>query len=205
MIQEAQSPYEIGVRVVCADGDCGHLLRVIIDPVSRALTHLVAGKDAHTARLIPVSMVGDVTAEEIRLICTTLEFDRLEPAEATEVIQPPAPSGTVGPAGALGAYSGTRTPRPETVTYDRVPAGEVQIRKGEKIHAADGDIGKVQGLVVDEDNHVTHILLTEGRMWTRKEVAVPIRHVVDATFGVQLDLSKEEVKDLPAVDVTKIG
>jgi hypothetical protein len=199
--REKESPYEIGVSVVCADGDCGHLHRILMDPTTRAMTHLVVGRDVHAARLVPVSLVERADAESIRLVCTTLEFDRLEPAESTEVIQPPAP-----PPGAMQTNSGLGYGRKaETVTYDRVPAGEVQLRRGERLHAADGDIGRVQGLVAAPDHHVTHILLTEGHLWSRKEVAVPIRNVVDTTFGVQVDLTREEVKDLPPVDLAAIG
>jgi hypothetical protein len=203
--QEKESTYEIGVGVVCSVGDCGQLLRIIIDPGNRAMTHLVIGRDPHGARLVPVSLVDHAFADGIRLICTAVDFDRLEPAEATEVIAPPAPAAGMSQTGAgLGGY-GARAPKTEMVTYDRVPAGEVQLRRGEKVHAADGDIGRVQGLVAAPDHHVTHILLTEGRLWSRKEVAVPIRNVVDATFGVQVDLTREEVKDLPAVDLATIG
>ena len=91
------------------------------------------------------------------------------------------------------------------VTYDRVPAGEVQLCRNEKLHAADGDIGHIKGLMAAPDHHVTHILLTEGHLWSRKEVAVPIRNVVDATFGVQVDLTREELKDLPAIDLARTG
>lgn len=204
-MQEKEYPYEIGVSVICADGECGQLHRILIDPVSRAMTHLVIGKDVHAARLVPVSLVAGADADAVRLVCTALDFDRLEPAEATEVIQPPPPVSGSMPTngGALGGgYSRSKS---ETVTYDRVPAGEVQLRRGERVHAADGDIGRVQGLVAAPDHHVTHILLTEGHLWSRKEVAVPIRNVVDATFGVQVDLTREEVKDLPPVDLAAIG
>jgi hypothetical protein len=204
-MQEKESPYEIGVGVTCADGDCGHLHRILMDPASRAITHLVIGGDVHSARLVPADLVDHAHADGIRLICTTADFDRLEPAEATEVIQPPSPPAGSMPAngGALGGYGGRG--KPETVTYDRVPAGEVQVRRGERVHAADGDVGRVQGLVAAPDHQVTHVLLTEGHLWSKKEVAVPIENVVDATFGVQVDLTREEVKDLPPVDVDEIG
>jgi hypothetical protein len=203
--QEQESPYEIGVAVSCTDGDCGELHRILIDPASRAIAHLVIGKDVHSARLVPADLVDHAHADGIRLMCTTLDFDRLEPAEATEIIQPPSPPANSMPTngGALGGYGGRA--KPETVTYDRVPAGEVQLRRGERVHAADGDIGRVQGLVAAPDHQVTHVLLTEGHLWTKKEVAVPIDNVVDATFGVQVDLTREEVKDLPPVDVADIG
>ena len=47
---DKESPYAIGVGVSCTDGECGHLHRIIIDPESKALTHLVVGPDAHGAR-----------------------------------------------------------------------------------------------------------------------------------------------------------
>ena len=33
--------YEIGVQAYCQDGECGELARVVIDPIKRAITHLV--------------------------------------------------------------------------------------------------------------------------------------------------------------------
>lgn len=202
MDQDKEIPYEIGVRVTSADGDCGTLHRVIMDPTTRALTHLVVGPDEHSSRLVPVSMVGSASTEAVVLICMTADLDRLEPAEATEVIQ--SATGDLGARGStLGTYSSR--PRAETVTYDRVPPGEVQMRRGEKVHAADGDIGRLQGLVVDGSNHITYVLLQNGHWWSKKEVAIPIEHVTDAIFGVQLDLTKGQVKDLPAVDLARMS
>ena len=202
---EKESPYAIGVGVSCADGDCGRLHRIIMDPATRALTHLVVGRDPHIARLVPVSQVGSASADGIILTCTVAGFDLMEPAEATEVVQPMAPAGgPVTGGGALGG--GYRAPsKPDMVTYDRVPAGEVQLCPNERLHAADGDRGKIKGLLAAPDHHVTHILLAEGHLWSRKEVAVPIRNVIDATFGVQVDLTREELKDLPAVDLARAG
>jgi hypothetical protein len=74
---------------------------------------------------------------------------------------------------------------PHTVTCDRVPVGEVEVRRGEHVHATDGTIGQVQGLVIDpRDHHVTHVLLDEGHLWGKKRVAIPIsavRSVDDAS------------------------
>src|SRR3954469_4525924 len=118
--QEQESPYEIGVAVSCTDGDCGELHRILIDPASRAIAHLVIGKDVHSARLVPVALVDHAHADGIRLICTTLDFDRLEPAEATEVIQPPSPPTASLPTngGALGGYGGRA--QPEAGTHRRL-------------------------------------------------------------------------------------
>ena len=90
----------------------------------------------------------------------------------------------------------------ETVTYDAVPAGEVAVRRGERVHATDGDIGQVEGLVIDPRNHhVTHVLLQEGHLWGRKEVAIPISAVTGVDDRIRLNIAKQEVQDLPPVDI----
>jgi hypothetical protein len=62
---------------------------------------------------------------------------------------------------------------PQAVTRDRVPVGEVEVRRGDHVYATDGPIGRVQGLVIDaRDYHVTHVLLDEGHLWGKKEVAI---------------------------------
>ncbi len=89
-----------------------------------------------------------------------------------------------------------------TITYDTVPLGEVAVRRGEHVHATDGGIGRVQGLVIDPRNHhVTHVLLQEGQLWGRKEVAIPIRAVASTGDGIRLKITKQHVQDLPPVDV----
>jgi hypothetical protein len=52
-----------------------------------------------------------------------------------------------------------------------------------------------------QSRHVTHVLLQEGHVFGHKDVAIPITAVesVDED-GIRVSLSKEEVRDLPAVD-----
>jgi hypothetical protein len=60
----------------------------------------------------------------------------------------------------------------------------------------------VQGLVIErKTHHVTHVLLQEGHLWGRKEVALPIGSVTGLGDGIQLNIGKSEVRDLPAIDV----
>ena len=74
------------------------------------------------------------------------------------------------------------------------------MRHGDHVHAVDGEIGEVQGFVVDpEDHRVTHVLLREGHLWGRKEIAIPVSAVVDLDEGIRLKLTKQQVEDLPPV------
>jgi hypothetical protein len=68
------------------------------------------------------------------------------------------------------------------------------------VHAADGDIGQIQGIVIDSASHqVTHVLLQEGHVFGRKVVAIPIGAVTGAgENGIHLGITKQQVKDLPS-------
>jgi hypothetical protein len=63
--------------------------------------------------------------------------------------------------------------------------------------------GGVQGLVVDPaDHHITRVLLQEGHLWGKHQIAIPIGAVTDVTDdGVRLKLTKDEVRDLPSVEL----
>jgi len=205
------TPFTIGADVSCSDGACGKVSRVVVDPVARTVTHLVVepGHWHGPGRLVPLGL-ADATAGEIRLRCTLADFGELDPAEETQflpgtpgypgydpeqVLSLPYYSPGMG-AGLGGAYV------PQTVTYDAVPLDEVEVRRGEHVHATDGHIGKVQGLVIDPNSHrVTHVLLQEGHLWGRKEVAIPIGAVTGVDDGIRLNITKQQVQDLPPVDI----
>ena len=80
----AETPLTIGADVSGTDGSCGKVIRVVLDPVARAVTHLVVEpKHRHGLdRLVPLGLV-DTTTGQIRLRCTRAEFENLEPAVET--------------------------------------------------------------------------------------------------------------------------
>lgn len=225
--------FKIGTEVACKDGECGVLRRVVVDPAARSVTHLVAGPRLRSTRdrLVPIDLV-ETSAPRIRLRCTIAEFESLEPAEETTTLQPgatePWQTGFRGPlaeegereglsyydllAGGMGKGIGgvsrgsTGTPA-QRVSYERVPAGEVQVRHAEEVYATDGPIGRVHGLVIDpEDHHVTHVLLAEGHLFGEKQVTVPISAVKGSEDGyLRLTLTKDQVRELPPVEIQLAG
>ena len=91
--------------------------------------------------------------------------------------------------------------------YDRVPKGEVEIRRTSAVISADGhSLGEVDGFVVSADEHITHVVLERGHVWGRKEVTIPIGAVARVESDVvHLALSKDEVGALPTVRVGRHG
>ena len=187
--------FTIGAKANCSDGFCGELRRVIIDPANQTITHLVI-EPRHRrepARLVPIDMV-DATLGEIGLRCTLAEFGRLDPADETDQVQG---RGAGIPDETGRAPMGVSHPV-RVVVHDVVPLGEVEVGKGARVHATDGEIGRVEGFVVDPDDHrVTHVLLQEGHFWGRQEIAIPISAVARADDGVRLNITKQQVEDLP--------
>jgi sporulation protein YlmC with PRC-barrel domain len=204
-------PFKIGADARCTDGACGQVSRIIVNPATREVTHLaVDPKHRHgPGRLVPVDL-ADATTGQIRLRCTLAEFQALRPARETEAVPDLDPTGhaSIAPSqmnwftwGNVARGSG-QAGAPQEVTVDSVPSGEVDVRRELTVCATDGEIGQVQGLVVEPGGHqVTHLLLQEGHLWGRKEVAIPIGAVTKiGTLLVHLSLTKHQVKDLPPVD-----
>jgi len=210
--------FTIGAEAGCSDGTCGKVTRVIVDPVAEAVTHLVVVPEhlRGLGRLVPLGLI-DATAGQVRLRCTQAEFEKLEPAEEIRFIPgtggyPGYGPGQVGywPYYGLGVGGGPSGigvgSISQIVTSDTVPQGEVEVRRGDPVQATDGAIGRVQGLVIDRGSqHVTHVLLQEGHLWGRREVAIPISAVASTSDGIRLRISKQEVQDLPSVDVDHPG
>ncbi len=203
--------FTIEADVRCSDGPCGKVSRLVVEPGTQAVTHLVVtpGHRAGPGRLVPVDLV-EATAGEIKLRCSRAEFAQLDPAEETDLL----PGGSGYPVyhpdlDAMGTHVSGLTMSSlsigdgaRVVTHDTVPAGEVDVRRGEPVYATDGEIGRIQGLVIDPGSqHVTHVLLEEGHLWGRKEVAIPISAVTRVGELIRLNIGKQQVQDLPPVDV----
>ena len=207
--------FTIGAQASCTDGVCGDVSRLVIDPVAQSVTHLVIEPKHRRGlgRLVPLDLLDPAT-DDVRLRCTVSDFRKLDFAEETLFLP-----GSIGYANYGPGQNFSRPNDPlvgaivgddvgfgignisQPVTNDVLPPGEVAVRRGEHVHATDADIGQVQGLVIDtRDRHVTHVLLQEGHLWGRKEVAIPIDAILSVDNGIRLKLTKQEVQDLPPVD-----
>jgi sporulation protein YlmC with PRC-barrel domain len=197
----------IGSDAVGSDGYRGEVLAAVIDPAARTVTHIVVEPKGRQglARLVPLDLV-DASSDQVRLACTEAQFKHLDPAEETLAEFVPGYPGPVQllPAGWRDADEptadgGTILRIPEKETIDVVPAGEVEERRGAHVHATDGDIGQVRALRIDPGSHqVTHVLVREGHLWDRKDVAIPFDKVAGFDDGIRLSITRQQVRDLPS-------
>ncbi len=137
---------EIGNRVRCKDGLYGELADVVIDPLEKRVTHLVVLSEHDVdKRLVPIQLAKsrDDKQREIELGCTLDEAQRFESVRETAYIrlgENPVqdPDWDIGVMDVLAnpyysSIGGGLVPeqaRPDsTLFYDRVPKGEVEIRR----------------------------------------------------------------------------
>ena len=208
---------ELGGSVRCEDDLLGELADVVIDPTTKRVTHLVVQPhhDIAPARLVPIELAQDADGQEISLRCTVEEVRQLAPVREIAYLRLgefPAddPDWDVGVQDLLampyyepgvdpvsyGAEAG--------IIYDRVPKGEVEVRRASAVTSADGHhLGHVDGFVVDGDQ-ISHIVLERGHLWGRRDLTIPIGAVAKVeTDAVTLSLSKDDVGALKGVSVRR--
>ena len=204
----------IGNDALGSDGYRGQVRAVVIDPAARTVTHIVVEPEGRRglARLVPLDLV-DAESGQIRLRCTETEFMNLAAAEETLAeftlgqpvpvqLLPPGWRGTGEPS----ADGGSILRIDEKETIDVVPAGEVEEHGGDHVHATDGDTGQVRGFRIDSGGGaLTHVLLREGHAWGRRDVAIPFDKVVGLDGGIRLSITRQQVRDLPPVNIDHLA
>jgi hypothetical protein len=208
---------ELGASVRCEDDVLGELADVVIDPTTKRVTHLVVQPhhDIAPARLVPIELAQVADGQEISLRCTVEEMHQLAPVHeftylrlgefpvddpdwdvgVQELLAMPYYEPGLDPV-SHGADAG--------IIYDRIPKGEVEVRRASTVTSADGHhLGHVDGFVVD-GAQITHIVLEHGHLWGRRDLTVPIGAVAKVeTDAVTLSLSKDEVGALKGVTVRR--
>jgi hypothetical protein len=210
---------ELGSRVDCSDGRFGELADVVIDPTTKRVTHLVVKslEEPWVKRLAPVALAdpGDDAMRTVLLSATIDDVRDLPPVQEVGYLQLgdfplDDPDWDVGieEVYALPYYpSYDLEPGPDefSVMYDRIPKGEVEIRRTSDVYSAEGHhLGHVDGFLVGRDEQITHLVLERGRLWRRREVAIPIGAIARVeNDDVSLTLTEDQVAGLPEVPVQR--
>lgn len=204
----------IKATIRCDDGEAGPSTAVVLDPTSRALTHVVLRERdwPHTERLIPAHLIAWTTEDEIHLRCLLAVARKQDPFVETEFVEatwvdPDYYGGIMAPpyGGAwLRSFASPHEKVP--IRHERVPKYELAMRRGAAVEARDGHIGKVEAFLVDaESDRITHVVVLSGHL-IRREVAVPIADVADISDDrILLGLSRHAVEELPHVPYHQIS
>ncbi len=204
----------MNAEVQCSDGLAGHSTHVVVNPISKHITHLVVKGNwpFNQEYMVPIEQVDETAPGWIRLKCSNDDLQDMQAFVSEEYIPTRIPDfdswqesyvawPMVLPAPGYSDFVHTVV----AVQHDNMPEGELSLHRGAKVEATDGYLGLVDELLVNSHNmHVTHLILRERHILKRREVAIPVSQIdhVDEE-RVYLKLDKKTVEELPTVPVQR--
>jgi hypothetical protein len=114
--------------------------------------------------MVPAVLVSQTAAEVILLDCTQAEFRALEPFNQVEFVYGDLPHHATDPSlTALWPYA-VAAKRIVDEKIRPIPPGELAVRKGARVEATDGRVGRVEEFLVDPDSgSITHLCVRDSR------------------------------------------
>ncbi|NPA90616.1 MAG: BON domain-containing protein [Chloroflexi bacterium] len=199
--------FKIGADVYCADGRCGRLIKVVLDPHTKRVTHLIVEKGflQKKDRVIPVDAVERVEEDRIWLKVRSDELSQF-PEYREEEFEVPAPDFkpdidyTRAQILIWASLYGSPIEMVQPMIRQRVKIGvdpdQPVIGRGTKVYAIDGPVGEIDHVLVDKrTGEITHIIVRKGIL--PRHVVVPF-HLVSSVLddGVYLKVTKKELEQM---------
>jgi sporulation protein YlmC with PRC-barrel domain len=193
--------------VFCQGEECGKVTHIVLNPTTGKFTDVVVKEDSapHKERLVPRRHISESNSGAVKLDCSVEQLRAFSEFEKAEFIEAKLPRMLLGgPYPMVWPYV---VPEKQLITVERemIPVDEMAVRRNTVVEATDGPIGKVDELMVDEHTgRVTHLVMREGHLWGRRDVAIPIAAIERMEEErVKLRLDKRQVEELPAIPVKR--
>jgi sporulation protein YlmC with PRC-barrel domain len=200
-MQTADIPVDVEVK--CCGRNCGRSTHIVLNPVTKKITHLVVKQRAfpRTERLVPIELMVESTPRLIRLRCDAPDLDAMDEFIETEFVPSEEPHVIGGPF-LMWPYTYT-TEEYIPHVHERIPVGELAIRRGARVIARDGHVGQVDEFVVDQHSeHITHLVMREGHLWEKRDITIPVSYIERIEDdAVYLNIDKASVAALPAIPI----
>jgi sporulation protein YlmC with PRC-barrel domain len=93
----------------------------------------------------------------------------------------------------------------DEVEEEQIPEGELALYSGMHVEASDGQVGRLDELVLDaKSGTITGLVMRKGHLWGSRDVTVPVEQIefVDGDTAY-LKLDKSAVGALPAMKVRR--
>jgi sporulation protein YlmC with PRC-barrel domain len=201
-------------QVECKDGVYGRSAYVLINPVIEQVTHLVVRGSSlpNKEYIVPLRYVSDVLVDTIQLNCSKAELETMEPFNKTVFIEEKIPNKIefYGGQYAMGGpyyfpYVTSETVY-EPVVSKQIPPGELAVRRGTRVEATDGYVGRVDEFVVNPENgRITHLVMREGHLWGQRDVIIPLSALEKTSEDtVLLNLDKRHIESLPTFPIHRL-
>lgn len=196
--------FKEGVSVYTSDGkEGGRLHRVVIDPETHAVTHIVIQRGFLNKddKVVPVEKVISALGDGVILECSADELNEMAPLNTTHLVPMTGSGGRdTYISGAPGSFL-NQSPEDYVVeeTTRTIPDELVALKEGAPVVSADDDqVGNVERVVTNPQTlQVTHFIVSQGLLRKVRKM-VPIRWVsMLADDKVYLEVGTEQLKELP--------
>ncbi len=219
-----------GADVVTVAGDkLGTVERVVIDPRTEEVTHIIVEKGflLPTTKVVRVGLIDTATEERVMLReevddwsalpdfkethyvrVSEVEEEKVE-EEATPFYWYP-PVGTrwwdqVGFATFPGYGGYTLPPHVAAVEKQNIPSDVTPLEENARVFASDGEhVGNVSAVLTEsEQNRVTHIVISQGFLLTEEKLIPTLWISLIGEGEVHLAVDSDFIEDLPPYEPEK--
>lgn len=198
----------------------GHIERIVLDPKTREVTHVVIEKGFlfTTDKVVPISLISAASEDRVTLRKDAGDLEALPEFERTYYVplnqsdrQETAPAGYVRPyywyppstlTGWVGTGYGFPIPPYVVRTARNTPAGTVPLDEGTQVMSADGEhVGDVEAVLTGpEQDRATHLLISSGLLLKEKKL-VPTTWISRVTQEeIELAVGSPLLEQLPAYE-----
>lgn len=207
-----------GADVYSAEGEkIGSLSRVVIDPRTRKVTHIVIEKGVlfTSNKIVPIDKITPENEKMIILTSSKEEADKFEDFEQAHYVNLDSKDLPEGEAVETSYWyppvdyawwrSGMLMSTPPMPIYtlratQNIPDGTVALEEGASVISADGEqVGHIEQLIVEpQDNRVTHFVVSAG-FFSKERRLIPVVWI--DTLGeqsVHLSVNAGTLERLPA-------
>ena len=202
----------VGAKVICADEKEGKSTAVVVDPVTKAVTHVAVVEKSMLhgeERLVPIDRVEKTSRDTIHLNCSMEEVLEMPAFTSTRYLE--IDNGEAGYASSSpymsmhGNMMYDVQPQYVTVQDRLVPEGMAAVQRGMLVEALDGPVGEVGELLIDaETRQVTHFLLMKGHLWGKKEIAIAVSEIERGDEDtIYLKVDRAAIEKLPSLPLNR--
>jgi hypothetical protein len=193
-----------GAEVLGAEDRIGHVGRVIVSPLSGAVTGLEVRRPLHPAVVLPIEAVKGADPDRVQTDLTAADLARLPEWRDDAFVAPPGdwrpPTGHAAEQVLLGLprLPGLRHLAPAQAGRLETTAGGMPIRAGQEVAGRDGRAGSLTQVLLDSaSRRVTHFVMQrEGT--SERDVIVPVAWIQSVTRDrIALEVGEEQLDRLP--------
>jgi uncharacterized protein YrrD len=209
-----------GADIYSSDGEkLGTLDRVILDPVTKEVSHIVISKGLlfKANKVVAIDMVNPEIKDKITLRSRKQNLDEFQDFEETHYVDldeadhpeaPGVPASYWYPPLNLAWWRAGGTDNPiyypampmyVAKTKQNIPEGTVALEEGAKVVSKDGKhVGNIKEVIVDpQDNRVTHFVMNEGVLFKERKL-IPVLWISEIDeHAVHLSSTSKVLERLP--------